>query len=244
MSGFTEVAAGVDADAGTGAADAADLVPDPAELAAVSTRLEDAHPSTIIAWAVERLGDGLILASSFEDAVLIHLAVSVKPDVEVLFLDTQYHFAETLWFVEEVRSRYRLNLIVVEPLVEPDNLWQRNLEGCCQLRKVEPLARGLAGKAAWITGLKRVDSPTRANAPIVSWDAPRRMVKINPLATWTDADLAAYAADNELPANPLAERGYPSVGCWPCTRPVAPGEDPRSGRWAGSSKTECGLHVS
>jgi phosphoadenosine phosphosulfate reductase len=244
VSGFTEVAAGVDADAGTGAADAADLVPDAAELAAVSTRLEDAHPSTIIAWAVERFGDGLILASSFEDAVLIHLAVSVKPDVEVLFLDTQYHFAETLWFVEEVRSRYRLNLTVVEPLVEPDNLWQRNLEGCCQVRKVEPLARGLAGKAAWITGLKRVDSPTRANAPIVSWDAPRRMVKINPIATWTDADLAAYAADNELPANPLAERGYPSVGCWPCTRPVAPGEDPRSGRWAGTSKTECGLHVS
>ncbi len=217
---------------------------DPAELAAVSASLEDAHPSTIIGWAAERFGDGLILASSFEDAVLVHLASSVKPDVEVLFLDTQYHFAETLWFVEEVRSRYRLNLTVVKPLVEPDNLWQRDLEGCCKLRKVEPLARGLAGKAAWMTGLKRVDAPTRANTPIVSWDAARGMVKINPLATWTHEDIAAYAADNELPVNPLSERGYPSVGCWPCTRPVAPGQDPRSGRWAGTSKTECGLHLS
>ena len=217
---------------------------DPAELAAISAGFEDAHPSTIIGWAAERFGDGLIVASSFEDAVLVHLASSVKPDIEVLFLDTQYHFAETLWFVEEVRSRYRLNLTVVKPLAEPDNLWQRDLEGCCKLRKVEPLARGLAGKAAWMTGLKRVDAPTRANTPIVSADAGRGMVKINPLATWTNEDIAAYAADNELPVNPLAERGYPSVGCWPCTRPVAPGEDPRSGRWAGTSKTECGLHLS
>ncbi len=214
------------------------------ELAAFSASFEDAHPSTIIGWAAERFGDELILASSFEDAVLVHLASSVKPDIEVLFLDTQYHFAETLWFVEQVRSRYRLNLTVVKPLVEPDSLWQRDLEGCCKLRKVEPLARGLAGKSAWMTGLKRVDGPTRANTPIVSWDAARSMVKINPLATWTNEDIAAYAADNELPVNPLAERGYPSVGCWPCTRPVAPGEDPRSGRWAGTSKTECGLHLS
>ena len=236
MTGRTEVA--------PGAADPPDAVPDPVELAAVSARFEQAHPSTIIGWAVERFGDGLIVASSFEDAVCVHLAVSVKPDIEVLFLDTQYHFAETLWFVEEVRSRYRLNLTVVSPLVAPDNLWQRDLEGCCAVRKVEPLARGLAGKAGWITGLKRVDSPTRAAAPIVSWDAPRNMVKVNPIATWTDADLAAYAADNELPVNPLTERGYPSVGCWPCTRPVAPGDDPRSGRWAGTGKTECGLHVS
>jgi phosphoadenosine phosphosulfate reductase len=217
---------------------------DPAELAAVSAGFESADPAAIVAWTVGRFGDDVVLASSFEDAVLIDIAASVKPDIEVLFLDTQYHFAETLWFVEQVRARYRLNLNVVEPRVEPDNRWQTDLEGCCGVRKVEPLARGLAGKAAWITGLKRVDGPTRADAPIVAWDAARGMVKVNPLATWTAADLTAYAADHRLPVHPLAERGYPSIGCWPCTRPVAPGEDPRAGRWAGTAKTECGLHLS
>ncbi len=214
------------------------------ELAAAAEGFERAAPATIIHWAADRFGDSLTVASSFEDAVLIHLAVSVKPDIEILFLDTQYHFAETLWFVEEVRRRYDLNLKVMEPLVEPDNRWQRDVTACCGVRKVEPLNRGLAGKDAWITGLKRVDAPTRANAPIVSWDAPRGMVKVNPLATWTPLDLALYAAEHHLPANPLVERGYPSIGCWPCTKPVAPGEDPRSGRWTGLEKTECGLHVS
>jgi phosphoadenosine phosphosulfate reductase len=218
------------------------LVPDLGELAEASARLEAAPPQAAIAWAVERFGDDLTVASSFEDAVLIDLAVSVKPDIEVLFLDTQYHFAETLWFVEEVRRRYDVNLRVIEPLVEPDNRWQRDLQGCCGVRKVEPLNRALTGKRAWITGLKRVDAPTRADAPIVSWDAGRGLVKVNPLATWTPADMASYAADHGLPVNPLTERGYPSIGCWPCTRPVAPGEDPRAGRWSGSDKTECGLH--
>jgi phosphoadenosine phosphosulfate reductase len=161
----------------------------------------------------------------------------------VLFLDTQYHFAETLWFVEEVRRRYDLNLRVMKPLVEPDNLWQLDVAGCCGARKVEPLNRALEGKLAWVTGLKRSDAPTRAAAPIVSWDAGRGLVKVNPLANWTDADIAAYALERELPVNPLAERGYPSIGCWPCTKPVAPGEDPRSGRWSGLDKTECGLHA-
>jgi phosphoadenosine phosphosulfate reductase len=213
------------------------------ELAAISEGFERAAPSTIIAWAAERFGDSLTVASSFEDAVLVHLAVSVKPDIEILFLDTQYHFAETLWFVEEVRRRYGLNLKVVEPLVEPDNRWQQDVASCCGVRKVEPLNRALAGKRAWITGLKRTDAPTRATAPIVSWDLQREMVKVNALATWTPLDLAVYAAEHDLPTHPLAERGYPSIGCWPCTRPVAPGEDPRSGRWAGLDKTECGLHT-
>ena len=218
-------------------------VPDLAELAAVSNEFERAAPGTIIAWAVERFGDGLTLASSFEDAVLIDLAVAVKPDIEVLFLDTQYHFAETLWFVDQVRARYGLNLRVMEPLVAPDNRWQRDVASCCDVRKVEPLNRALAGKRAWITGLKRVDAPTRATAPIVSWDPVRGLVKVNPLATWTGLDMAVYATEHDLPANPLAERGYPSIGCWPCTKPVAPGEDPRSGRWSGIDKTECGLHA-
>jgi phosphoadenosine phosphosulfate reductase len=219
-----------------------DLMADLDELAAVSREFEGATPEAIIAWAVEQFGDEIIVASSFEDAVLIHLAVSVKPDIEVLFLDTQYHFAETLWFVEEVRRRFGLNLKVTKPLVQPDNRWQVDLNDCCRVRKVEPLNRALAGKKAWVTGVKREDSPSRANAPIVSWDAARQMVKVNPMAAWTDADLGTYALIHELPINPLQERGYPSIGCWPCTKPVAPGEDPRSGRWAGSGKTECGLH--
>ena len=213
------------------------------ELSAVSRDFERAAPGTIIGWAVDQFGDSLTVAASFEDAVLVHIAASAKPDIEILFLDTQYHFAETLWFVEELRRRYDLNLRVMEPLVAPDNRWQTDVGACCGARKVEPLNRGLAGKRAWITGLKRVDAPTRANAPIVSWDAARGMVKVNPLATWTQLDLAVYAAERSLPTNPLVERGYPSIGCWPCTKPVAPGEDPRSGRWAGLDKTECGLHL-
>ena len=223
--------------------DVAAATPDLAELAAVSQRFERAAPAEIVAWAAERFGDSLTVAASFEDAVLVHIAASAKPDIEILFLDTQYHFAETLWFVEEVRRRYGLNLKVVEPLVEPDNLWQRDVSGCCGVRKVEPLNRALAGKRAWITGLKRTDAPTRAGAPIVSWDLQRGMVKVNALAAWTPLDLAVYAAEHDLPAHPLAERGYPSIGCWPCTKPVAPGDDPRSGRWSGLDKTECGLHT-
>jgi len=220
-------------------------VPDLAELAAESARLETAPAGAAVRWAHERFGTGLVIAGSFQDAVLIDIAEKVAPGIEVVFLDTQYHFAETLWFVEEVRRRYDLNLRVVTPLpdVQPDNRWQADVEGCCGVRKVEPLARALAGKAAWITGLRRADAPTRANAPVVSWDLARTMVKVNPLAAWTDADMAGYIADHDLPVNPLTERGYPSVGCWPCTRPVAPGEDPRAGRWSGKDKTECGLHA-
>lgn len=218
-----------------------------AELADVSRRFERAAPAEIVAWAVDRFGRGgdnaLTVACSFEDAVLVDIVAGVKPDIEVLFLDTQYHFAETLWFVEELRRRYDLNLRVMEPRVEPDNRWQRDVTSCCGVRKVEPLNRALAGKSAWITGLKRVDAPTRANAPIVSWDLGRGLVKVNPLATWTALDLSVYTAEHGLPVHPLAERGYPSIGCWPCTKPVPPGEDPRSGRWAGLDKTECGLHV-
>ncbi len=227
------------------AATAPSAVPDLAELAAESARLEAMPAGAAVRWAADRFGDSLVIAGSFQDAVLIDIAEKAAPGIEVVFLDTQYHFAETLWFVEEVRRRYDLNLRVVSPLpdVAPDNRWQADVEGCCGVRKVEPLARALAGKAAWITGLRRVDAPTRANAPVVSWDLARSMVKLNPLAAWTDGDMAGYIADHDLPVNPLTERGYPSVGCWPCTRPVAPGEDPRAGRWSGKDKTECGLHA-
>ena len=212
------------------------------DLTSLSETFEAKPPSASIEWAVKEHGDSLTVAASFEDAVLVDIAVSVKPDIEILFLDTQYHFAETLWYVEELRTRYDLNLKVMTPQVQPDNRWQTDLAGCCGVRKVEPLARGLAGKEAWITGLRRVDAPTRANAPIVSWDDARGMVKVNPLATWTDLDMQGYIADHDLPVHPLWERGYASIGCWPCTKPVAEGEDRRAGRWAGADKIECGLH--
>jgi phosphoadenosine phosphosulfate reductase len=212
------------------------------DLSALSGTFEAKPPSASIEWVVKEHGDSVTVAASFEDPVLIDIAVSVKPDIEVLFLDTQYHFAETLWYVEELRKRYDLNLKVMTPTVDPDNRWQTDLAGCCGIRKVEPLARGLAGKEAWVTGLRRVDAPTRADAPIVSWDEARGMVKVNPLAAWTDLDMQGYIADHDLPVHPLWERGYASIGCWPCTKPVAEGEDRRAGRWAGADKIECGLH--
>ena len=218
-------------------------IPDLAELADVSASLESVPASAVVAWAWDEYGDDLVLAASFQDCVLIDLAVQVAPKIEVVFLDTQYHFAETLWYVDEVRKRYDLNLRVMEPEIAPDNRWQRDPDACCALRKVEPLGRALEGKAAWMTGLRRVETPARANAPIVSYDVGRGIVKVNPLATWTDVDVEGYVRDRELPEHPLADRGYRSIGCWPCSRPVDHGEDARAGRWAGTDKIECGLHA-
>ena len=215
---------------------------DLAELAATSAQLENKPASAAIKWAWERFGTDIVLAASFQDCVLIDVASRVAPGIEVVFLDTQYHFAETLWYVDRVRERYDLNLAVMEPLVEPDDLWQTDPDECCAMRKVEPLARALAGRQGWMTGLRRVESPTRAKTPIAHLDVGRRIVKVNPLAPWTDEDIAAYKRDHELLEHPLAAQGYPSLGCWPCTRPVADGADPRSGRWSGRGKMECGLH--
>ncbi len=212
------------------------------DLAAFSERFETAPASAVIRWAIETFGDSMALAASFEDIALIDLATRVAPRIEVVFLDTEAHFPETLSFVEEVRVRYGLNLTVTKP--GPDAAaYPCGTEQCCQFRKVEPLQRALAGKRAWMTSLKRTDGPTRANAPIVSWDASFGLVKVNPLVTWTDDDIASYLADHGLPMHPLVPKGYRSIGCAPTTRPVAEGEDPRAGRWSGLDKSECGLHV-
>src|SRR5215213_5707770 len=197
--------------------------------------LETGHPADTLRWAADQFGvDGLVVTASFEDSVLVHVAATAVPGIEIVLLDTQYLFAETKWLVDELTARLDLNLKVVHPLphVQPDNLWQSDVEGCCGVRKVEPLNRALEGKRAWVTGVRRADGPTRANTPVVSYDINRNLVKINPLAAWTDDDVALYTEINELPVNPLTERGYPSIGCWPCTRPVAEGEDKRGGRWA------------
>jgi phosphoadenosine phosphosulfate reductase len=208
--------------------------------------LETQHPVDTLRWVFDTYGvERTVVTASFEDAVLVHLAWTANPAARIVLFDTQYLFAETRWLVDEMRARFAINLEVVHPQagVQPDNRWQHDTEGCCAVRKVEPLNRALAGQAAWVTGVRRADGPTRANAPEAAFDIGRNVVKVNPLAAWTDDDMALYAELHELPANPLAERGYPSIGCWPCTRPVAPGEDKRAGRWGGQAKTECGLHV-
>jgi phosphoadenosine phosphosulfate reductase len=214
-------------------------------LVLIPDSLSTESPADTLRWAADTYGVGeLVVTASFEDAVLVHVAATAVPGIEIVLLDTQYLFAETKWLVDELVSRLDLNLRVLHPLpeVQPDNLWQTDVEGCCAIRKVEPLQRAIEGKAAWVTGVRRVDGPTRANTPIASFDIGRNIVKINPLAGFTDDDMLLYAQLHDLPANPLTERGYPSIGCWPCTRPVAPGEDRRGGRWAGNAKTECGLH--
>lgn len=210
----------------------------------MSAALETASATEIIGWAVRRFGDALVLASSFQDVVLIDLSLKANKDIEVLFLDTQYHFPETLEFVRRVEQHYALNVNVVVPLIPPDDRWKVDLDSCCAARKVEPLRRALAGRAAWLTGLRRTEAVTRTNAPIVGHDAMLGVVKVNPIATWSDDDVAQYCADHGLPSHPLTERGYRSVGCWPCTTPVAAGEGVRTGRWAGTPKTECGIHGS
>ena len=217
-------------------------VPDLAELAEVSKSFENAPASSVVAWAWERYGDSLVLAMSGQDCVLLDMAIRVALDIEVVFLDTQYHFPETLEYVESLRERYSLNLTITHPEVEPDDRWKTDPDGCCQVRKIDPLAHALEGKSAWMTGLRRSEAPTRAKAPIVSYDVGKGLVKVNPLATWTDLDVEGYGRDRNLPVHPLREQGYVSIGCWPCTQPVGDDEHARAGRWAGTDKIECGLH--
>jgi phosphoadenosine phosphosulfate reductase len=215
---------------------------DPAELRALSQEFETAPAAEVVSWAAGRFGSRVALACSFQDCVIVDLAVRADPGIEVIFLDTGFHFSETLAFVEEVRSTYDLNLRVVRPGPEAEAS-PCGTARCCELRKVVPLDLALDGRDAWMTGLKRCDAPTRADTSIVSWDAGRGLVKINPIATWSEEDIGSYIDDHGLPVHPLVRRGYLSIGCAPTTRPVGPGEDPRSGRWAGTEKTECGLHV-
>jgi phosphoadenosine phosphosulfate reductase len=217
-------------------------LPDLAELARVSDSLEQQPASAVVAWAWERFGESLVLTMSGQDCVLLDLVIRVDPEIEVVFLDTQYHFPETLEYMERLKDRYSMNLTIMHPLVEPDDRWADDPDGCCRARKIEPMLRALDGKEAWMTGLRRAEAPTRAKAPIVSYDVGKGIVKVNPLATWSDLDVEGYARDRNLPLHPLRDQGYTSIGCWPCTRPVADGEHPRAGRWAGTDKIECGLH--
>ena len=188
------------------------------DLARLAAGFETAPARTVIAWAVGRFGRQVTLASSFQNCVLIDLAVRADPGIEVLFLDTGSHFDETLSFVEEVRVRYDLRLRVQAPGPEAA-LYPCGSKRCCEVRKVEPLERALEGRQAWMSGLKRCDAPTRAAAPIVAWDAARSLVKVNPLANWSDRDVERYIVEHALPVHPLVAKGYLSIGCAPrgCT---------------------------
>ena len=213
-----------------------------AELAELSQRFERWPASSIIEWAVENFTPHLALTASMTDSVLIDLAVRIDPAIEVVFIDTRYHFPETLETVEEVRRRYGLNLRIMTVARQNEPLWQADPENCCSAVKVGQLDRALSGKAAWMSGLRRAEADSRVTAPIVARDL-RGLVKVNPIATWSDVDVQGYIAENDLLVNPLVLEGYPSIGCQPCTmKPVDEG-DARSGRWAGRAKTECGLHV-
>ncbi|MEU8482594.1 phosphoadenylyl-sulfate reductase [Streptomyces sp. NPDC048641] len=225
--------------------------PDLRELAERAGRdLEDASALEIITWAVDTFGKRFCVTSSMEDAVVAHLASRARPGVDVVFLDTGYHFEETIGTRDAVEAVMDVNVITLTPrqtVAEQDaefgpKLHDRDPDLCCAMRKVKPLEEGLSSYTAWATGLRRDESPTRANTPVVGWDEKRRKVKVSPIARWTQDDVEAYVAEHGVLTNPLLMDGYGSVGCAPCTRRLLEGEDARAGRWAGSNKTECGIH--
>lgn len=213
--------------------------------------LEDASAEEVVRWTLETFGDGVCVASNMQDAVLTHLVSTLKPGVDVVFLDTGYHFAETIGTRDAVAASMPVRVLDVRPVrsvTEQDaaygpRLYERDPHSCCRMRKVEPLRAALAPYAAWITGLRRDEAPTRAGTPVVAWDDAFGLVKVNPLARWSADDLYGYAERHGVLVNPLVSEGYLSIGCAPCTRAVSAGEDPRAGRWAGQNKIECGLHA-
>ena len=223
-----------------------------ARAAPAARELAGAGAEDLLRWTDENFRGNYIVASNMQDAVLVDLAAKVRPGVDVLFLDTGYHFAETIGTRDAVAAVYDVNVVNVTPensVARQDELYGKDLfarepNECCRMRKVEPLSKALRGYSAWVTGIRRVEAPTRANAPLISWDKAFGLVKINPLAAWTDEDMQNYIDANGVLVNPLVDEGYPSIGCAPCTAKPVDGADPRSGRWAGTGKIECGLHAS
>jgi phosphoadenosine phosphosulfate reductase len=219
----------------------------------VADTLEEGAPETTLTWAFQHFGrDEIAFACSFgaEDVALVDMIARVKPGARVFYLDTNLLFPETYQTIERIKAKYDVQMEQYLPLVtleeqariQGEALWARTPDACCAIRKVEPLRRALSGLKAWITGIRRDQAPTRANARPVEWDAKFGLVKINPIVSWKERDVWAYIMANQVPYNPLHDQGYPSIGCIHCTRAVQPGEDPRAGRWSGWDKTECGLH--
>ncbi len=205
---------------------------------------ENMSITDLLKWAEITYGDDLVLAASFQDTVMIDIVTKVIPNIKTVFIDTGMHFDETLEFVEKVKEFYSLNLIVLEPAEDACN-FPCGVNGCCKKRKVEPFNKYLKDSKtkAWISGIKRVDTKERADAPVVGWDDSKGLIKINPIVTWTESDVENYSKQNQLLKHPLVSKGYLSIGCAPTTSPVKPGEPIRSGRWVNLDKTECGLHI-
>jgi len=224
------------------------------ELKALSEKagdeLEGASALEILGWADEQFGPAWAVASSMADGVVPSLAAKVRPGVDILFLDTGYHFAETIGTRDAVGATLPVTIRTISPrqTVEQQDasfgarLYERNPDQCCALRKVMPLRKALKDYTAWASGLRRDEATTRTGVRVVEWDEQRGMVKLNPIAAWNQDDVDRYIADNGILVNPLLSDGYGSIGCWPCTRRIAPGEDARAGRWSGTNKVECGLH--
>ena len=220
-------------------------------IAEKAVSLEPESPETVLKFAVETFPN-IAFACSFgaEDVVIVDMLQKISPEIDIFYLDTDFHFKETYETRDRLEQRYGKKFIRVRPDLTPeeqaaqygDELWKTDPNKCCNLRKVEPLAKFLAGYEAWITGIRRDQAPTRANAKKIEYDTKFGLVKFNPLASWTSEDVWHYIRENNVIYNPLHDRSYPSIGCEHCTRPVKPGEDPRAGRWAGTGKIECGLH--
>jgi len=225
---------------------------DPEKIGRVALRFEGKRPQQVLQWGISRFRPGITLACSFgaEDVVLVDMIARIDPAVPIFYLDTDYLFPETLAVRDRLAERYGMRPFAVRPDITVDqqasrhgtDLFRRHPDLCCSIRKVEPLRKHLRGYRSWITGIRRDQAPARARAGLVEWDPLFRLVKLNPLAFWTTSDVWDYIRANDVPYNELHDRNYPSIGCWPCTRQVRPGEDPRAGRWANFAKKECGLH--
>jgi phosphoadenosine phosphosulfate reductase len=228
--------------------------PDLDALARAAAALEGNEPQEILRWAAREYQPGLALACSFggpSGMVLLDMLMQIDRSVEVFYIDTDFLFPETYRLRDVAAAKYGFQPVGYVSLITPaeqarrhgDALWARDPDACCAIRKVEPNRRALAGKRAWISGIRRDQSKTRADVAIVEWDAKFGLVKVNPLAAWTESQVWGYIVERGVPYNELHDRNYPSIGCTHCTKPVNPGDDPRSGRWQGFDKTECGLHV-
>jgi phosphoadenosine phosphosulfate reductase len=210
-----------------------------------------AQARVALRWAFEKFGQELVVASSMGDEVLVYLAEQEIPGAQLVFIDTGYHFSETLALRDQVATEGKLIVNNALPLLtigqqadkHGEDLWFSNPDACCAIRKVEPLERTLKNYSAWVTGLRRVDAPTRKDIDVVTWDTKRDKLKLNPLAAWDDEFLQKFIDENPVKINALRAKSFTSIGCEPCTRPTALGEDPRAGRWSGTAKIECGLHT-
>ena len=223
------------------------------QIASANVALAEATPQAVLRWAVETFGRRLTMATAFgpEGCCLIHMLADIDPDIRIFNLDTGYQFQETLDLRERIKHRYGIEVEYVRPELTVEEyeaehggpLYRIRPDQCCHDRKLVPLRRTLVGYDAWVSAIRRDQTAHRAAAGVVQWDAKFNLVKVNPLLAWTKKDVWGFVLKHDVPYNPLHDQGYPSIGCWPCTRPVGAGEDERAGRWAGTAKKECGLHV-